>query len=73
MEALEFGVTADLPFVGVPLKDLKLRNGLLLAGIVQRSGKIIIPSGNDCLSPGDDVIVVTTDTSLQDIHDICRE
>ena len=46
---------------------------LLLAGIVQRNGKIVIPSGNDCLSLGDDVIVVTTDTSLQDIHDICRE
>jgi len=73
VEALEFGVPADVPFIGVPLKNLKLRNGLLLAGIVQRSGKIIIPSGNDCLSRGDDVIVVTTDTSLQDIHDILQE
>ena len=73
VEALEFGVTADVPFVGVPLKDLKLRNGILLAGIVRRSGTIIIPSGNDYLSLGDDVIVVTTDTSLQDIHDILRE
>ncbi len=72
VEALEFGVTADVPFIGVPLKDLKLRNGLLLAGIVQQNGKIIIPSGNDSLSPGDDVIVVTTDTSLQDIHDILQ-
>ena len=73
VEALEFGVGPDVPFIGVPLKNLKLRNGLLLAGIVQRNGKIVIPSGNDCLSLGDDVIVVTTDTSLQDIHDICRE
>ena len=73
VEALEFGVTADVPFIGVPLKDLKLRNGLLLAGIVRQNGKIIIPSGNDCLNLGDDVIVVTTDTSLQDIHDICRK
>ncbi len=72
VEALEFGVTADVPFIGVPLKDLKLRNGLLLAGIVQQNGKIIIPSGGDCLSLGDDVIVVTTDTSLQDIHDILQ-
>ena len=73
VEALEFGVGPDVPFIGVPLKNLKLRNGLLLAGIVQRNGKIVIPSGNDCLNLGDDVIVVTTDTSLQDIHDICRE
>ena len=61
------------PFIGVPLKNPTHRNGLLLAGLVQRNGKIVIPSGNDCLSLGDDVIVVTTDTSLQDIHDICRE
>ena len=73
VEALEFGVPADVPFIGVPLKDLKLRNGLLLAGIVQRSGKIVIPSGSDSLNAGDDVIVVTTDTSLQDIHDILQD
>ena len=72
VEALEFGVTEDVPFIGVPLKDLKLRNGILLAGIVRQNGKIVIPSGNDSLSQGDDVIVVTTDTSLQDIHDILQ-
>ena len=55
------------------LKSTAGLSALLLAGIVQRNGKIVIPSGNDCLSLGDDVIVVTTDTSLQDIHDICRE
>ena len=72
VEALEFGVTADVPFIGVPLKDLKLRNGILLAGIVRQNGKIVIPSGSDSLNLGDDVIVVTTDTSLQDIHDILQ-
>lgn len=72
VEALEFSVTAEVPFVGVPLKDLKLKSGILLAGIVRRNGGILIPSGNDVLNPGDDVIVVTTDTTLQDIHDILR-
>ena len=41
-----------------------------LAGIVRRNGRIVIPSGGDMLEAGDDVIVVTTDTTLQDIHDI---
>ena len=50
-------------------KDLKLKSGILLAGIVRRNGQIVIPSGNDALQPLDDVIVVTTST-LQDIHDI---
>ena len=72
VEALEFGVTEDVPFIGMPLKDLKLKSGILLAGIVRQNGRIVIPSGNDVLNANDDVIVVTTDTTLQDIHDILR-
>ena len=70
VEALEFGISADSPCIGIPLKDLKMKSGILLAGIVRRNGQIIIPSGNDVIQPGDDVIVVTTDTSLRDIRDI---
>jgi trk system potassium uptake protein TrkA len=70
VEALEFSVTDNAPFVGTPLKDLKLKSGILLAGIVRQNGRIIIPSGGDVLNLHDDVIVVTTDTTLQDIHDI---
>ena len=70
VEALEFSVTKDVPFIGVPLKDLKLKSGILLAGIVRRNGQIVIPSGSDALELGDDVIVVTTDTTLQEIGDI---
>ena len=70
VEALEFGISADAPCIGVPLKDLKMKSGILLAGIVRKNGQIIIPSGNDAIEQGDDVIVVTTDTSLRDIRDI---
>ncbi len=72
VEALEFGVPVGAPFIGIPLKDLKLRNGLLLAGIVRQNGKILIPSGGDALNPYDDVIVVTTDKTLQDLTDILQ-
>ena len=47
VEALEFNVAPGLPFIGVPLKDLTLRKGLLVAGIVRRNGQTVIPSGND--------------------------
>lgn len=70
VEALEFSVPSGVPAIGVPLKDLKLRSGLLVAGIVRQNGRIVIPTGNDCLNPNDDVIVVTTDTNLQDFRDI---
>ncbi len=46
---------------------------ILLAGIVRQNGRIVIPSGNDVLHVHDDVIVVTTDTTLQDIRDIISE
>ena len=71
VEALEFEVPADAPFLNIPLKDLKLKSGILLAGIVRRNGQIVIPSGNDVLEAHDDVIVVATST-LQDIHDILK-
>ena len=72
VEAVEFGVTHEAPYIGVPLKDLQLKSGILLAGIVRQNGQIIIPSGEDVLRLHDDVIVVTTDTSLRDIRDILR-
>lgn len=72
VEALEFHVPPTVSFIGVPLKELKLKSGILLAGIVRQNGQIIIPSGDDYLQPNDDVIVVTTDTTLQDIHDILK-
>ena len=73
MEALEFSVTPDIPFVGTPLRDLKLKRGLLLAGIVRQNGQIVIPSGGDALEAHDDVIVVTTDTQLDDLRDILQD
>jgi trk system potassium uptake protein TrkA len=71
VEALEFGIRPDSPLIGVPLRDLDLRPGILLAGIVRQNGKIVIPSGADAIYAGDDVIVVTTNT-LRDIRDILR-
>lgn len=72
VEALEFGVRENASFVGVPLKDLKLKPGLLVAGIVRANGETVIPSGNDALRVGDDVIIVTTDTNLKDLRDILK-
>ena len=72
VEALEFRVTEDVPFIGIPLKELRLKTGLLLAGIVRKTGEIIIPSGSDALELGDDVIVVTSGSSLQDICGILQ-
>ena len=62
----------NLALLGKPFRELRLRDNLLIAGIVRQNGKIVIPGGSDALQAGDDVIVVTTDTSLRDLNDIMK-
>lgn len=71
VEALEFRVRKGGEFIGIPLKDLKTKKGILIATIV-RQGKIIIPGGNDTIEVGDGVIVVTTNQYLSDLKDILQ-
>lgn len=72
VEALEFGADAELPFLGVPLKDLKTKDNVLIAGIVRQDGTTIIPSGKDVIQAGDDVIVVTNGADVGDLRDILK-
>lgn len=72
VEALEFIVSANAPYANVPLKNLSIKQDVLLAGIVRQNGQPIIPSGADCLLPGDDVIVITTGTRIRDLQDILQ-
>ena len=70
VEALSFTATATAQaMLGKPLKDLKLRNSVLLAAIV-RHGEIIIPGGMTTIEEGDQVIVVSRSIGLDDLTDI---
>lgn len=71
VEALEFRVSSDSPLIGIPLKDLKLKENLLI-GCINRRGDIITPSGQDAMEAGDTVIVVTTNTGFHDLKDIMK-
>lgn len=69
-EALEFVVKGDNDdYVGIPLKNLKLKNNVLIANII-RGNRSIIPGGDDVIEVGDNVIVVTTNMNLRDFNDI---
>ncbi len=72
VEALEFIVPGKAPYVNIPLKDLPIRQEVLLAGIVRQNGQAIIPSGSDTLQPGDDVVVITTGARINDLRDILQ-
>lgn len=68
-EALEFIVRDNAALVGIPLKELKLKDNLLIS-CIYRKGTVVIPRGNDCMKAGDTVIVVTNQRGLDDIQDI---
>ena len=51
------------------VQELRLRENLLI-GCIGRGGKIIIPSGQDTIEPGDSVIVVTCSAGLGKLEDI---
>lgn len=68
-EALEFRIKDKSPITGKSLSDLNIKKDVLVA-CINRNGKILIPRGNDKITVGDTVIVVTTITGLEDITDI---
>ena len=72
VEALEFLIKRDAPVIGVPLQELKLKRGLIIACINHR-GDVIVPSGTSTIAAGDTVIVVTRLTGFQDITDILEK
>ncbi len=71
-EALEFNVLEGSKVVGVPIKDLKFKPGILIAGIIRSRKRANIPSGDSIINAGDRVIVLTAQQGLNDLDDIIR-
>ena len=70
VEALEFNVTAaSAPVLNQPLKDLRLKKGILVAAIA-RGRDIIIPGGMTNILEGDRVVVVSKGSRLEDLKNI---
>ncbi|MCJ7857070.1 Trk system potassium transporter TrkA [Lachnospiraceae bacterium NSJ-143] len=72
VEALEFVVREESPVTNIPLMDLNLKENLIIC-CINRSGRIITPSGKDIIRKGDSVVVVTTKRGLNDIRDIIKD
>lgn len=68
-ETLEFIVKKNEKFLNVPLKKLKLKEGVLVAVIVRRND-IIIPHGDDVIKQGDKVIIIAKNRQMSDLHEI---
>ncbi len=69
VEAIEFFVSESSNVTDIPLRDLKLKKHLLIC-FINRNGKIIIPTGNDCIQKNDTVMIITTNTGFTNLQDI---
>ncbi len=68
-EAMEFAVNETTQNLNTPLKDLRLKKGILIAVIIHQN-RIIIPDGSSVISQGDTVIIVSRNHGILDINDI---
>ncbi len=69
-EVLEFKVGADARLTDIPLKNLKIKSGILVVGIIRAGKVVIIPTGDDVIKQGDKVIVLAANHRLDDLSHI---
>ncbi len=70
-EALEFRVQEDFPMTGIPLREMRFKSGILIAGIL-RGRRALIPAGDDVIQSGDRVIVLAAGHRIHDLSDILQ-
>ena len=71
VEVCEFTALEGAPFLNVPLSQLSIAPGVLVAVLV-RGKKIIIPFGNDHIESGDTVILVSRASKIVTLEDAFR-
>ncbi|MBR0164260.1 MAG: Trk system potassium transporter TrkA [Lachnospiraceae bacterium] len=71
-EVLEFLIREGAPVTGIPLMELNLKKGVLVALII-RPGGVIAPRGDSMIHEGDRVVVVTTHSGFDDVRDILND
>lgn len=71
-EALEFYIKEASSVTNTPLQNMRIKKNILVC-CIHRDGKVIIPSGQDELREGDSVVIVLTNSRLNDIKDILED
>ena len=70
IEAMEFYIKApEENITSIPLQNMHLKKNILICSI-SRSGKVLIPGGQDMLMPGDSVVIVTAGHHISDLKEI---
>lgn len=68
-EMLEFNIKEDFKGLNIKLRNLKLKEGILIIAI-QRGKNIIIPNGNDEINNKDIIVIIDNNNKIKNINDI---
>lgn len=68
-EMLEFNIGRDFKKLDVSIKDMKLKDGVLIVAIL-RGKNIIFPNGMDVIKEKDTIIIIDNNSKVKDINDI---
>ncbi len=68
-EMLEFNIKEDFKGLNTKLRNLKLKEGILIIAI-QRGKNIIIPNGNDEINNKDIIVIIDNNNKIKNINDI---
>lgn len=69
VEAIEFQVNRKARCIDIPIKNLRLKKGILI-GCISRDSEVIIPSGEAQIHIGDSVIIISKNNDIRDLDDI---
>lgn len=69
VEALEFIVSAKADYLGIPLQNLAIKKGVLVAAIL-RNGALIVPKGITTIEQGDHVMIVAKNSKIERLSNI---
>lgn len=69
LEFIEFKVKMSDNNINTPLKKIRIKKNILLAGII-RNGRLVIPHGDDMIIPSDVALVATVGHQIHELNDI---
>lgn len=68
-EMLEFNIKKDFEGLNKQIKDMKIKEGILVVAIL-RGRSIIFPNGQDVIIERDTIVVIDNKNNIKDINDI---
>lgn len=70
-EAIEFKVKEDFKALNTKIKDINIKNNLLICAI-QRGKNIIYPSGEDEIKLKDNILIIAKNGTLRELNDLVK-